>query len=67
MKRLLGRLLCLIGDHDWTCKASQGIQPSADEVRDGYAGFLRYAAMYCARCGYGSALTLLASPDQVQP
>lgn len=56
MKRFLEWLLCLVGDHDWTSKALQGMKPSADEIRDGYAGFQRFAAMYCARCGRGSAL-----------
>lgn len=56
MKAILGRLLCLIGDHDWTSKANQGIQPDARELADGYVGFRRYATMFCARCGHGSSL-----------
>jgi hypothetical protein len=27
----LSRILCFIGDHDWTCLAEQGIKP--DRVR----------------------------------
>jgi hypothetical protein len=51
IKRILGKFLCLIGDHDWTSKAEQGIPPDYDK-RDvdpiGY--FKEYAAMYCSRC-----------------
>lgn len=41
----------LLGDHDWTCKAEQGVKPSADELCDGLAGFDRYAQLFCSRCG----------------
>jgi hypothetical protein len=62
MKRLLGRLLCLIGDHDWTSKAMQGLKPTPEEVAAGYEGFLCYAVMYCSRCGtvgHGSRLNYM--------
>lgn len=50
--RALAWIRCrLFGDHDWTCKAALRIKPSADELRDGMAGFDRYAQMFCARCG----------------
>lgn len=49
--RVWSWIRCLLGDHDWTSKAAQGVKPSADELRDGLAGFERYAQMFCARCG----------------
>ena len=51
MKRFIGRLLCLIGDHDWTCAAEQGIPPTKAQTDAGMAGFYSYAAGYCKRCG----------------
>lgn len=53
LRRALRWVRChILGDHDWTCKASQAIDPTAEELADGLAGFLRYAQMYCTRCGY---------------
>lgn len=57
------KLLCLIiGGHDWTSKADEGVKPefekdlkemSADEILN---GFWDYAEMYCKRCGKSSGL-----------
>ena len=52
MRKFFGWILChVIHDHDWTCKAEQGIDPSEAEVKAGVAGFWNYATMYCKRCG----------------
>ena len=50
MKRLWNHIKCLLGDHDWTCKAAQGIKPQDHELNNGLAGFWEYATMYCSRC-----------------
>lgn len=48
----LGKLACLIGDHDWTSAAEQGIQPTKEQLKlDIISGFKDYAKMYCKRCG----------------
>jgi len=36
--------------HDWTCKASQGILPPKDGIKD-IKSFYEYATMYCSNCG----------------
>jgi hypothetical protein len=55
VNKLKAFILCVIlGSHDWTSKVMQGIKPTEDEIRDGVAGFHRYARMYCARCGKDS-------------
>ena len=51
MKKFFRKLLCLIGDHDWTCKAEQGIPPTQQQLDGGVAGFYDYAAVYCKHCG----------------
>lgn len=51
MKRLIAKIICLFASHRWTCKAALGIPPDTQDIRDGLAGFNRYASMYCARCG----------------
>jgi hypothetical protein len=59
-------VLChLFDDHcgGWTCKAQQGIPPSAEDLRDGVAGFYRYATMYCRWCGKVSALNVRGASD----
>ena len=54
---MIGWLLCLIGDHDWTCRAAQGLKPlledmpkKGDNEKTTLAKFRRYATMYCKRC-----------------
>lgn len=58
-KKLLGMLLCFIGDHSWTCAVEEGIKaadiPTVKALLDEgqvYAGFTLYAKMYCRRCRY---------------
>lgn len=51
--RALGRrLLCAIGDHQWTCKAEQGIPPSPErQAADPLGYFSEYSRGYCLHCG----------------
>ena len=51
-KDALAKIKCfLLVGHDWTCAASEGIQPCKNqEFRD-------YAKMYCRRCGHVSRLS----------
>lgn len=62
LKAAAGKFLCLIGDHDWTGAALEGVPP--DEVvlelakKDPLAGFKKYSAMYCKRCGKKSDLSI---------
>lgn len=51
------KLKCLLGFHDWTCKAEQGIlvptwcKPSPDDNTEVVASKSRqYATGYCSRC-----------------
>lgn len=44
-------------NHDWTCAAEQGIEPTPKQLADGVAGFYDYATMYCKRCGTVSKLS----------
>lgn len=62
IKKLFGKFLCFIGDHDWTGDALEGIPPS-DEIKelaqkDPLAGFKKFSAMYCKRCGRKSDYSL---------
>jgi hypothetical protein len=41
----------LLGDHDWTCAAEEGIPPTHFQRHGGLAGFMDYAKMYCRACG----------------
>lgn len=52
MKAFFIRLfLChILGDHQWTSKADQGIKPSREELESSQ-GFWKYARVYCSRCG----------------
>jgi len=59
------KFLCLIGDHEWTCKASEGIKPSEDEEpkstdspEETIRKFMSFAKMYCKRCPKVSQLTI---------
>jgi hypothetical protein len=58
LKTLWIKFNCFIGNHDWTCKAEQGIKPTEEELRDPIAGFKLYAGMYCKHCGRISRLSL---------
>lgn len=54
MKKLLIRIKCWFSGHDWTCKASQGIEPPA--VIKTFEELAEYAKMYCSRCKIESKL-----------
>jgi len=60
-KKLWGKFLCLIGDHEWTGKGLEGIPPDEEirqlAKRDPLAGFKKYSEMYCKRCGKISDLS----------
>ena len=62
LKKLFGKFLCFTGDHDWTSRAMEGIEPNAIEREmaktDPLAGFKKYSRMYCRRCGRYSDLEL---------
>lgn len=50
-------LLCwMLGLHDWTSKASEGIPPDESE-KGSELGFWLYAKMYCKKCGKVSPLS----------
>ena len=58
MKKLFGKLACLIGDHDWTSKALQGLKYDPARVSDDPVGYFReYAQLYCKRCKRVSRLS----------
>ncbi len=54
MKKILGWLVChILHDHDWTCKATEGIKPGSlvDMSREEIlVAFGEYNKMYCKRC-----------------
>lgn len=42
----------VLQDHDWTCRAEQGIPPDPAKVKANPMGyFWEYAQGYCSRCG----------------
>jgi hypothetical protein len=42
--------LCLIGNHEWTCAAREGMPPTPAQLAGGMQGFRDYATMYCKHC-----------------
>jgi len=57
MKKILGWLAChILGAHDWTSKAQEGIKPNHIELANPILGFKMYAQMYCKKCGKISKL-----------
>ena len=50
MKSIIDKIRCLLGDHDWTCAANEGIKPKVEQVKAGIVGFYDYAQGYCKRC-----------------
>jgi len=48
---VVGKFWCLLGDHDWTSAAEEGIPPTKEQTLAGFPdGFIDYAKMYCKRC-----------------
>ena len=62
LKKIFGKFLCFIGDHDWTGAALEGQAPTPEIIelakRDPLAGFRKFSKMYCRRCGKESNLTI---------
>lgn len=52
IKILTTSIGCLIGLHDWTCAAGEGIKPTKKQIDDGIEGFYDYAKMYCKKCNH---------------
>ena len=49
--KIMRRLSCLLGDHEWTCKAEEGIKPDPKKVEaDPLGYFAEYSKMYCKHC-----------------
>ena len=44
-------LKCLIGLHDWTYAANEGVKATQEQLDAGIDGFWDYAKMYCRGCG----------------
>lgn len=56
MKWLKCFMLCrVLGNHDWTSRAQQGIPPTREQLSTP-DGFWDYAKMFCRRCGRVSRL-----------
>lgn len=61
LRHILRTLQCkLLQDHDWTCAAAEGVQPTSEQLTSGVDGFYDYAKMYCKRCGKLSEISRLA-------
>jgi len=56
IKRILNKIHCAIGIHDWTCAADQGIKATRQQLDNGIDGFYDYAKMYCKNCKVESDL-----------
>lgn len=51
MKKIWRWILChVLGDHEWTCAAAEGIPATQEQLYGGLAGFYDYAKMYCKHC-----------------
>lgn len=46
----------LMGNHNWTSAAEQGIKATQRQIDGGVDGFHDYAKMYCTDCGEMSKL-----------
>lgn len=44
------KFLCWAFNHEWTCNAAEGVQPTQRQ-RTSYKGYLEYATEWCKRCG----------------
>ena len=67
MSKLLGRFLCLIGNHAWTCRAAEGIP--VDDARiaaDWLAYWDVFATTYCRRCHKVSPLGGGIAPTEAE-
>lgn len=56
MKDFIRWFNCVImGSHEWTCKANEGISPTKQELLSS-SGFKSYTKMYCKHCKFESRL-----------
>lgn len=55
--KILQRVWCWFGWHDWTCAAEQGIKATNEQLADPFCGFWDYAKMYCKHCGTESRIS----------
>jgi hypothetical protein len=46
----------ILGIHEWTCNAKEGIPATEKQIRGGIMGFADYAKMYCKYCRKESKL-----------
>ena len=51
-KRVFRWILCnIFQEHEWTCKAREGIRPDKEKVAEDYIGyFMEYSQSYCKYC-----------------
>ena len=56
MKKIWIKLQCLLGMHEWTCNADQGIKATQEQLNNGIDGFYDYAKMFCKNCKVESKL-----------
>ena len=53
LKKLINKFKCLIGEHEYTCLAKQGISPDPVKVKENPIGyFTEYSALRCEHCDY---------------
>jgi len=57
MMAIMRRLWCMLGWHEWTCAAEQGVPATYDQIADPFWGYWDYAKMYCRHCGAESELS----------
>ena len=52
LKYVWCKTVCAVNGHDLTCAATEGQDPTPEQLARGVAGFFEYAKLYCKRCGY---------------
>lgn len=51
MSKMIGKILCLVGLHDYTTKHAQGEEPDLDAIKGDPVGyFFEWSRMFCSRC-----------------
>jgi len=51
----------LLGSHEWTCRAQQGVLPAPQDWRSAEA-VVEYSRCYCARCGRNNRFNMKPPP-----
>jgi len=55
LKKISAFIDCkILGIHNYTSAAAEGIPPTEAQLNSGTDGFFDYAAMYCKDCGHVS-------------